>query len=112
LVKGTLDATKKSAEAAKQSADAATIALHANRPYLLITGIDMIKEDIADQKILRSFNPILHNFGQSPADIVDYICHANIVEDRKPNEPIIEYTEDENERIKSLLPLHMRKLLI
>jgi hypothetical protein len=69
----TADAAIRSAKAAESSADAARLALHSDRPYLLVTGITQhqFKHPLYDaEEPISSVRLSFCNVGQSPANMI------------------------------------------
>lgn len=89
--------TGKMQEATTKATEAAEAALHADRPFLLIFRVTVFHTAIPNPSGHSLEARIwLHNFGNGPADIVDYIAEAALF-DRNPRvggavqEPVVEY---------------------
>jgi hypothetical protein len=72
-------ATRDAAKAATQSAQAAEAALHADRPFLLVTAIKVDTFGLGKfgEKNLH-IAVVVRNFGNGPADITDYIAETEL----------------------------------
>jgi hypothetical protein len=120
--------TKEMSETAKQSARAAEVALHINRPFLLVTktGVARIQgQQIVDftkpppttsttpMDVLKNpltslrFKIELRNFGVGPADIKDYFCEAELFDPPRPqnglNDPVVVYQDSQCNRLNDSL---------
>ena len=99
-------ATGEAAEAAKQSAQAAEASLHADRPFLLVIGIAVEVSglgEFSDKNLTAAI--ALRNFGNGPADIIDYIAEAELFDSPMVvrRDPPVWYGPDVGDRINDSL---------
>ena len=77
IARENVELQKALANATTKSADAAEAALHANRPFLLITGM---RSEKAETGYLYTIYVRIRNFGIGPADIQDYCIDAEFLD--------------------------------
>jgi len=75
LIRRQVDLGNKSASAAIKSAEVAEMALHINRPFVLVMGIDSFQS-----RTLIKASPIFRNYGSGPADIIEYTVYMGLYE--------------------------------
>ncbi len=65
---------------ASQSAEVARLALQVNRPFVLVTGLNLRERLYPDRpfRFIVEADVILKNFGTGPADIIDYIVETEL----------------------------------
>jgi hypothetical protein len=97
-------ATSDAAQAAAKSADAAQAALHADRPYLLVTDVLMAGSG-SPTGALHVIPIKFENFGSGPADIQDYIAEPDVLPWPKPDapDPVAWHSPEEGNRLHDSL---------
>jgi hypothetical protein len=95
--------------AAKAAADAAEAALHVDRPFLLVTGVECTDTKFINGILTHKFAIHLKNFGVGPADIATYIAGADPLDapysftTGETKEPALTYVPERGSRLSDSL---------